>query len=470
MTTHPFSIDARVDGAGYRINVTRGDTIREYGLTHGEHTAYQLFFAELARDFGTLPPESHATPAVADDAPEPDWRPLIVENLSPQTSAGYGDPAVLRTGEGYWLVATSNDALDAFPILHSHDLKSWEHKGFVFPEGHAPGWTAQGRHVGDFWAPEMTRVGAEYWLCYTARQRNNALAIGIARAPHPTGPWVDNGAPLIATGGVNTTGLPDDPAMPLLSGGVIDSHIFIDADGTTYLFWKRDTNGVWPRPLAGLLRSRPELIDRLFAEEVERTTAAFAAAIQPWANTRRPMERFFLMQPLIGAVLANWSRARDVLADLPEAEMIVDAMQTPIYAQPLAPDGRSLVGEAQVVLVNDQDWEGHLIEGPWVTRQDGRYFMFYAGNDFGTPAYGIGVANADDIRGPYVKQGPPLLKSTRSWWGPGHASVAPGVDGTPQLFFHAFFAGTGGYNAFRALLTTGLRFGADGVSLQSVSA
>lgn len=470
MTTHPFIIDARVDGTGSRINVTRGDMIREYRLGDGVHTTYQLFFAEVARDFGILRPETHEGPAVADDAPEPDWRPLIVENLSPRTTAGYGDPAVLRTDEGYWLVATSNDALDAFPILHSHDLKSWEHKGFVFPEGSTPEWTAHGAAIGDFWAPEMARVGDEYWLCYTARQRSNALAIGIARAPHPTGPWVDNGAPLIATGGVNTTGLPDDPSMPLLSGGVIDSHIFLDADGSSYLFWKRDTNGVWPRPLAGLLRSRPALIEEIFAGEAERTTAAFAAALQPWANTRRPMERFFLMQPLIGAVLANWTRARDVLGALPEAAAIVDAMETPIYGQELARDGRALLGEPRIVLVNDQDWEGHLIEGPWVTRQGGHYHLFYAGNDFGTPAYGIGVARAPSILGPYEKQGPPLLKSTRSWWGPGHASVAPGLDGTPQLFFHAYFPGTGGYNAFRALLTTGLRFGAGGVELQPASA
>jgi hypothetical protein len=37
--------------------------------------------------------------------------------------------------------------------------------------------------------------------------------------------------------------------------------------------------------------------------------------------------------------------------------------------------------------------------------------------------------------------------------------VAPGLDGAPQLFFHAYVPGTGGYNAFRALLTARLRFG-----------
>ena len=75
-------------------------------------------------------------------------------------------------------------------------------------------WTAHGRSVGDFWAPEMARCGDEYWLVYTARQRSNALAIGLARAPRPTGPWRDLGHPLISAHAVNTTGLPEDPTQP----------------------------------------------------------------------------------------------------------------------------------------------------------------------------------------------------------------------------------------------------------------
>jgi hypothetical protein len=249
---------------------------------------------------------------------------------------------------------------------------------------------------------------------------------------------------------------------------VIDSHIFVDDDGTPYLFWKNDTNGLWPRPLAGLLREHPDLIDELFESERDRRSAAFAAAVQPWANLRRPMERFFLMQPLIEAALDNWSRVKPALVQSGRAAEIVEAMRTPIHARPLAADGRSLIGEEKVVLANDRDWEGHLIEGPFVTKQQGRYWIFYAGNDFSTPAYGIGVAVADHPLGPYEKADEPLLKSVRDWWAPGHASVAPGLDDRPQLFFHAFFPGQCGYNAFRALLTVGLEFSPDGVQLRQV--
>lgn len=455
-----FEVSAVADGEATDLAVRGPDgSSSEYRIAGGEQQDYAAFFARLAADYGTRMPASSVAPE-AEPAEIP-WKPLIDANLSELTHAGYGDPAVVRVDDGWILTATSNDALDAFPILFSGDLEHWEHRGFVFPEGHAPAWSATGRHVADFWAPEIARVGDEYWVAFTAREQSRALAIGLARASRPEGPWEDNGVPLITGGKVITPGA-------AASGGVIDSHIFVDDDGTPYLFWKNDSNGLWPRPLAGLLREHPELIAELFASDSDRLTAAFAAAIQPWANLRRPMERFFWMQPLIEAALHNWTRVKPVLSACGFAGDIVEALRTPIHARRLAPDGRSLVGGEHIVLANDLDWEGHLIEGPFVTRQEGRYWMFYAGNDFSTPAYGIGVAVADHPFGPYEKRPEPLLKSNREWWAPGHASVAPGCDGRPQLFFHAFFPGQCGYNAFRALLTVGLDFNREEVTLRPV--
>ena len=455
-----FSVDPTADGEGFRIEVKAGGCSKCYAIPTATQQDFSLFFRQLSEDFGTRIPHVFAE-AVDHPAPSMGWWPLLTENVHPQILVGYGDPAVLKTDDGWWLVATSNDAPDAFPILHSADLEHWEPRGFIFPAGKEPSWAAKGRKMADFWAPEMERVGDAYWTVFTARQANNALSIGLARAPSPTGPWVDNGAPVITGKPVNTTGLGYDPGMPQLSGGVIDSHLFIDKDGSKYLFWKDDTNSIWPRPLAMLLRKHPELIDRLFATEADRRTATFAAAIVPWANVQRPMVRFFLMHPLIETALANWTQVRSALVEFGLAGTILEAMTTPIRAQRIADDGRSLIGDDRIVLCNDLDWEGHLIEGPFVTRQEGRYWLFYAGNDFSTPSYGIGVAVADHPLGPYTKQGEPLLRSTREWLAPGHASVAAGLDGRPQLFFHAFHPGTGGYNAFRALLTVGLKFSAE---------
>jgi len=439
-----FTVTFTELASGYAVRVIGPEGARDYIIAGGDQGDYAAFFLAVSRDFGTRVPHAFAPPH---DFPAGDqrWQPLLTENASPTILAGYGDPAVVKTDDGYVLVATSNDAPDAFPILRSDDLIHWHHEGFVFRQGNQPAWTAHGHKVGDYWAPELARVGEEYWLVYSARQQSNVLAIGLAKAASPFGPWRDLGRPLL-------TGE---------TGGVIDSHLFVDANGDRWLYWKSDANGVWPRPLAMLLRDHPHLIAELFDEEADRRTAAFAAAAVDWANGRRPMERFFLMQPLIEAALANWPWVRRTLAECGLADAFVHALTTPVYAARLSDDGSRLIDEPKVVLENDLDWEGHLIEGPFVTVHEGRYWLFYAGNDFSTPAYGIGVAVADSPLGPFVKQAEPLLRSTQEWTAPGHASVAPGVDGEPQLFFHAFHPGTGGYNVFRALLTAKLRFSGD---------
>jgi arabinan endo-1,5-alpha-L-arabinosidase len=328
-----FTVDAEQQGESFRIAVESSDGRRQtYVVPTGTQQDFALFFRRLASDFGTRVPHIFAD-AIEHPVAGIRWRPLLTENVHPRILTGYGDPAVLRTDQGYWLVATSNDAPDAFPILHSDDLAHWEPKSFVFHEGEEPRWAATGRNVADFWAPEMTQVGNEYWLAYTARQASNALAIGLARSPSPLGPWIDNGEPLITGRPLDTTGLGLDPSKPQMSGGVIDPHILVDPGGDVFLFWKDDTNSIWPRPLAMLLHQRPELIDRMFGQPEDRRTAAFAAAIVGWANVQRPMVRFFVMQPLIEAVLANWSRVRATLVESGLSPAIIGAMSTPIHAR-----------------------------------------------------------------------------------------------------------------------------------------
>lgn len=439
-----FDVELADDGDGLTIAVRGGGETKVYALEGRDQGDFVRFFDELAADFGTRPAENAA--AASTDLDDPPWRPLLTESIHPAILSGYGDPAVIRTDDGYYLAATSNDAPDALPILRSSDLGQWEHVGFAFADGEAPEWTAHGVRTGDFWAPEIARVGDEYWLAYTARDKSHMLGIGLAKAKSPKGPWADLG-------------------RPLLTGGVIDAHIFVDDDGEIYLLWKEDRNGIWPRKLAALLAERPELIERIFTSEQDRRTARFAAAVVPWAAPRRPTERFFLMQTFIRAAVGSWKQLRLVLEECGGADEMLTAMRTPIVAQRIAPDGESFIGAPVTILSNDRDWEGHLVEGPFLWKQDGRYWLFYAANDFTDPAYGIGVAVADHVFGPYPKRPEPLLRSARSWSAPGHPSIAQGPDGTPHIFFHAYFPGTGGYNVFRALLTARLRFDGDSVAI-----
>lgn len=429
-----------------------GGSPKTYPLGEGRQADYLDLFEALARDFGLRRPLARVAPTPHD--PDPRLKLVLDAPVSPAILYGYGDPCVVRVGvSDYRLLVTSNDAPDGFPILASGDLKTWRLSGFVFPDGEAPDWTLTGLGVSDFWAPEMHRVGDEWWVCFTAREHDGALAIGIARSTSPDGPFIADRAPIVR-------------------GGVIDSHILIDANGAPWLVWKKDDNDVWPSKLSALLHASPSLTPDLFGSDEDRRTASFVSTLWPWIATLAPMEQFFAQQPMIEAVaedLAGFA-ARLAAAQATDQEAvatILAALRTRIYAQPLSSDGRSLLGEPSVILQNDAAWEGHLIEGAWITEDAGRYYLLYAGNDFSTALYGIGVAAADAPQGPYLKQSEAFLTSNRDWWGPGHPSVVRRDDGGHQIFLHAFRPGEAGYKQFRALLTGGIEFRDGHVSLAS---
>ena len=212
-----FTIEATAEGDATTMRVAASDgSRREYRIAGGDQADYTAFYHQVAADFGTRGP--HVVEHVPALRSDPRWKPLLTANLSDRILCGYGDPAVLKADDGYVLIATSNDAPDAFPMLRSNDLVEWTVEGFAFPEGHNPEWTLAGTKVGDFWAPEIARVGDEYWLTYTARNRDHSLSIGLAKSDRPSGPWNDLG-------------------RPLLSGGAIDAHLFVERDGGPTLFW-----------------------------------------------------------------------------------------------------------------------------------------------------------------------------------------------------------------------------------------
>ncbi|HEY8571541.1 family 43 glycosylhydrolase [Phenylobacterium sp.] len=371
------------------------------------------------------------------------FQPLLTDNLSAEILYGYGDPCVARDAGGWWLAVTSNDAPQSFPILRSEDLRSWRLAGFMFPQGAKPAWAMDGPGS-DFWAPEIHRADEGWIGCFAARTKTGQLAVGLARAQTPAGPW---------------TAEPE----PLLAGGVIDPHLVVEPGGRTLLFWKEDANDLWPGLLAALLHEAPQLVGEVFPDPAQAQVAR--AAAEAWPQTERlgPMARFEALRGLIDAATDEFAACHARLERLegPRAAAIREAMRTRIFAQAL--EGGRLAGERTLVLQNDQPWEAHLIEGMWVTNAAGRWWMFYSGNDFATARYGIGVAQADDPLGPWTKAAAPFLTSTAEWRGPGHPSVAEGPDGRPWLFLHAFRPGEMGYKVFRALLGLPLAFLDDGV-------
>jgi GH43 family beta-xylosidase len=141
------------------------------------------------------------------------------------------DPGVVHDGTQYVATCTSGGAADAFPLRTSKDMVTWTWAGHIFPSARKPTWAR-----GDFWAPEIHRVGTGYIAYYTARHADGKLSIGAATGPSAVGPFTDIGVPLV-----------HDSAM-----GMIDATVFTDTAGIRYLVWKADGNAVGqPTPIYG---------------------------------------------------------------------------------------------------------------------------------------------------------------------------------------------------------------------------
>ncbi|MCI0748552.1 MAG: family 43 glycosylhydrolase [Verrucomicrobia subdivision 3 bacterium] len=136
---------------------------------------------------------------------------------NPVLPGDYPDPSVIRVGDEYWATATTSEWAPLFPILKSRDLVNWEHVGNVFEK--RPEWS-----VGNYWAPEIAEHNGTYFIYYVGRKRGGPLALAVATAPHPLGPWRDHG-PLVAQ-----------------DAGSIDAVPISDEKGERYLIWKEDGN------------------------------------------------------------------------------------------------------------------------------------------------------------------------------------------------------------------------------------
>ncbi len=56
-------------------------------------------------------------------------------------------------------------------------------------------------------------------------------------------------------------------------------------------------------------------------------------------------------------------------------------------------------GGEQILIQDDQHWEGKIVEAPFMWKHAGRYYLFYSGNGYTSPEYAVGYAVADHITG-----------------------------------------------------------------------
>jgi beta-xylosidase len=159
----------------------------------------------------------------------------------------------------------------------------------------------------------------------------------------------------------------------------------------------------------------------------------------PWTDVGAPLVR----DERVGMIDVHYFRDDDGKQYLywkEDGNGLTPKGPTPIYVQELAADGFTLQGQRSTVLTNDLEWEAHVVEGAWVIKRNGFYYLIYSGHAYDSDRYAVGVARSSSPRGPFEKKGDPILRSDERWAGPGHGAVHT-IRGKDYYVYHAWETG-----------------------------
>lgn len=278
---------------------------------------------------------------------------------NPVMAGDHPDPSIIRVGNDFWATSTASEWGPEFQLLHSTDLVNWEVKGAVLP--HTPSWAS-----GNFWAPEISEFENRFYVYYAGRIKGGPLAVAVAIADHPEGPYHDHG-PFIAQ-----------------EDGSIDPAPATDENGRRYLIWKEDGNS----------RNLPSTI----------------------------------------------------------------------WAQQLDSSGAGVVGRPTALIFSDTDWEGKVVEGPFILRRGNWFYLFYSGAGCcgRNCNYAVGVARSHALLGPWMKNpANPILAANDVWKCPGHGSIVTDQRGRYWFLYHGYSTNGFVFTGRQALLDE-VKFGSDG--------
>ncbi len=103
---------------------------------------------------------------------------------NPVIHADYSDPDVIRTGDDYWMVASSFTCIPGIPVLHSKDLVNWEIVNHVYPRMPLDKYDRPAHGEGS-WAPAIRYHDGVYYVYFCTPQDG----LFVARASDPREEW-----------------------------------------------------------------------------------------------------------------------------------------------------------------------------------------------------------------------------------------------------------------------------------------
>jgi beta-xylosidase len=132
-----------------------------------------------------------------------------------------------------------------------------------------------------------------------------------------------------------------------------------------------------------------------------------------------------------------------------------DETGKPVWAQELNESRTKLIGEKTKLFSNDQKWEGALVEGVSMLRSGKYYYALFSGASCCGRAcsYGIGVARATSLLGPWEKYAAnPLLTNSGRWKCNGHGTPVE-KDGRYYFLHHAYDSSGNVFTGRQGVLT-----------------
>jgi arabinan endo-1,5-alpha-L-arabinosidase len=180
------------------------------------------------------------------------------------------DPStIVREGDTFWVFYSGRGV----PSLHSKDLVTWERGPDVFKE--APEWIAKEvpRNKGEYWAPDLMKVGGRYLLYYSISSMGAMhSAIGLATNPtldpkDPAFRWTDHGVVVQSQDGGDFN--------------TIDPAVFQDDDGKLWLSFGSQWSGL------KLVELDPATGKRLKPDEPMHPIAAGKSIEAAWIYKRK---------------------------------------------------------------------------------------------------------------------------------------------------------------------------------------
>lgn len=121
-------------------------------------------------------------------------------------------------------------------------------------------------------------------------------------------------------------------------------------------------------------------------------------------------------------------------------------VETKIWVAEVDEDGDLKQKPVDTGLRNFRSWHGAVVEAPSVFEFEGKFYLTYSANDYGSEYYAIGWAVSDSPLGPWSdKSIEPLLSTVGVVAGPGGQQIFQDDDANLWIAYHAWTYGKVGY-------------------------